>query len=296
MSLGTGIDLVLVGHFGIAEDHTPTGSSRSLGGSGYACAVGAGAGTPDRVGVVGNIGDDFDFGALERLGVDRQGAIRVPGKAPHLTITQHTPTDRSFASDLGVAARPPYEAFPDAYAAARHLHVGTMPVGEQARWLALARQRCRCTVSVDMFEPTAIESPDESRELCYGADLVFMNQEERRLLFTDHPLPHGEIVLKSGADGARYRVGETWTHVPAPRQELVDSTGAGEVLAGAFLSLRGIGLSATTALRYAVRAASAKVTEFGVDGDNLRRTLSGIHREVAKGVHRAVELPAPVRE
>jgi ribokinase len=280
MSVGTGIDLVLVGHFGFAEDHTPSGSARSLGGSGYACAVGAGAGQPHRVGVVGNIGDDFDLGALDRLGVDRQGAMRVPGKAPHLTITQHTPTDRSFASELGVAARPLVDAFPDEYAETRHLHIATMPVGEQALWLEVARRRSRCTVSVDMFELTAVESPDAARELCYRADLVFMNQQECRLLFTDHPLPRGELVLKGGAAGARHRTGEAWTHVPAPRCELVDSTGAGEVLAGAFLSLRATGVAATVALRYAVRAASAKVTEFGVDGEHLRRTLDGIHREV----------------
>jgi ribokinase len=280
MRVGTGIDLVLVGHFGFAEDHTPSGSSRSLGGSGYACAVGAGAGTPQRVGVVGNIGDDFDIEALDRLGVDRRGAVRVPGKAPHLTITQHTPTERSFVSELGVAARPLVDAFPDEYAKTRHLHIATMPVAEQALWLRFARQRSRCTVSVDMFERTAVESPDASRDLCYGADLVFMNQQESRLLFTDHPLPNGEVVLKSGADGARYRTGETWTHVPAPPSELVDSTGAGEVLAGAFLSLRAMGVASMDALRYAVRAASAKVTEFGVDGEHLRRTLDHIRHEV----------------
>jgi ribokinase len=131
-----------------------------------------------------------------------------------------------------------------------------------------------------MFEPTAVESPKECRELCYSADLTFMNEEECRLLFTDHPLPSGDIVLKKGPDGAAIRSRGAWTHVPASPHTVVDSTGAGELLAGAFLSVRAMGLPEDVALSYAVRAASAKVVEFGVDGENLHRTLGLIHSEV----------------
>ena len=60
MTPDSSIALVLVGHVGFAEDHTRFGSSLSHGGSGYACAVGAGAGDPGRVGVVAHVGEDFD--------------------------------------------------------------------------------------------------------------------------------------------------------------------------------------------------------------------------------------------
>jgi ribokinase len=281
MVASDGVDLVIVGHFGFAEDHTPSGSARSLGGSGYACAVGAGAGRPERVGIVAKIGEDFDQAALDRLGVDRRGAVVVPGNAPHLTIVQHTATDRSFDSSLGVAAEPAIAAFPRAYCTAGHLHIATMPPAEQLQWLRTARAISRCAVSVDMFEPMAARYPDQSRELCYAADLVFMNEQEQRLLFARHPMPTRGIVLKRGANGAGYRSGGRWVQVPAPSSRLVDSTGAGEVLAGAFLSLRAMGVPAAEALHHAVRAASAKVTEFGVDGGHLRGALADIRAQVA---------------
>jgi ribokinase len=158
-----------------------------------------------------------------------------------------------------------------------------MPPQEQRAWLEFARTLNRCTTSVDMFEPTAMEAPDECRALCYSADLTFMNEEEWRLLFTGAPLPSGDIVLKRGPGGASVRSRGAWTHVPASPRTVLDSTGAGEFLAGAYLSIRAMGLPVEAALRYAVRAASAKVVEFGVDGENLRRTLARIHSEVTGG-------------
>jgi sugar/nucleoside kinase (ribokinase family) len=72
--------------------------------------------------------------------------------------------------------------------------------------------------------------------------------------------------------------------VAAPASELVDSTGAGEVLAGVFLALRAAGVPVRAALGYGVRAASAKVAEFGVDGERLRRELAAIAGEVKLAV------------
>jgi ribokinase len=295
MNTHDGVRLVLVGHFGFAEDHTSFGSALNRGGSGYACAIGAAAGEPELVGVVANIGEDFGLEALDQLGVDMSGAVVVAGRAPRLTITQHTPTDRSFESVLGVAATPATNIFPPAYANASHLHLATMPPGEQMHWLQTVRSLSKCTISVDMFERNARDFPDESRQLCYSADMVFMNAEERRLLFSDHPLPTREIVLKSGADGAAFRSEGNWVRVPAPQYDVVDTTGAGEVLAGAFLSLRVMGVADHIALKYAVEAASAKVSEFGVDGGNLRRALARIHATVAADRGKPHLAPGPWR-
>jgi ribokinase len=278
-----GIALVIVGHFGFAEDHTPFGNATSLGGSGYACAVGAGAGDSSRVGVVASIGDDFDVAALGKLGVDLRGATPAQGRSPRLTITQHGTDDRSFRSELGVAAAPSDATFPDVYTRARHVHIATMPLHQQAYWLELVRRRSRCRISVDTFEQTALDSADGLRALCYSADTVFMNKKEHDLLFSEHPVPRGELVIKHGAQGAELQFGGRRERIPAPPSLAVDTTGAGEVLAGAFLSLRALNLSVPRALRYAVELASAKVTEFGVDGENLGRALRRVRSEVGQG-------------
>lgn len=278
------IELVIVGHFGFAEDRTPSGRAVNLGGSGYACAVGAGAGDPRRVGIVGNIGEDFDIAHIRRLGVDMAGAMRVAGKAPRLTITQYPSNERSFHSSLGVAALPEHCEFPAAYAGAKHVHLATMPPDQQLYWLRTVRRLGNCRISVDMFEQTALAFPGESRTLCYSADLVFMNQKEHDLLFSAHPVPKGDIILKGGADGAAIRSDGTWVHAHAPEVTAIDTTGAGEVLAGAYLSLRTLDVPIPDALRRAVEVASAKVTEFGVDGANLRAALRRVRMEVASAL------------
>jgi len=55
---------------------------------------------------------------------------------------------------------------------------------------------------------------------------------------------------------------------------VVDTTGAGDVLAGAFLALRSVGVDVRAALRHAVAIASASVVDFGVDGVDVQAALS----------------------
>jgi len=63
-------------------------------------------------------------------------------------------------------------------------------------------------------------------------------------------------------------------HVAAPPATEVDAIGAGEILAGAFLALRARGLSEIRALRHAVSAGAASVSELGVDGPQVSRALA----------------------
>jgi sugar/nucleoside kinase (ribokinase family) len=117
--------------------------------------------------------------------------------------------------------------------------------------------------------------------VCRRADLVFANDVERRTLFGDGPLPSAESVVKAGADGAELRGPSGVVRVPAPDcGPVLDTTGAGEVLAGAFLSMRVLGVPDRVALRHAVEVASAKVTEFGVDGPRLRHAIESAHAAV----------------
>jgi sugar/nucleoside kinase (ribokinase family) len=62
--------------------------------------------------------------------------------------------------------------------------------------------------------------------------------------------------------------------------QVVDPTGGGEVLAGAFLALRAEGLPEREALRYAVRASASCVEDYGVTGSHLTTELETIRGEV----------------
>jgi ribokinase len=275
------IALVIVGHLGLAEDCTPHGAAISLGGSVYGCARGAAVCDPKQVGIVASVGVDFDEAALRRIGVDRRGVTTVAGKSARFFIEQTRDGERTFRSELGVAEHVRPQSFPNEYLSASHIHLATAPPWQQLAWLKYTRSLPgNRTVSVDMFEQFAARLPYQCREVCSRADLVFLNEFELDVLYPGAASPPVPSVVKRGACGAELMYGGVRCVVPATAMTPIDTTGAGEVLAGVFLRLGGLGLPLAIALRHAVRAASAAVNDFGVDGASLLRTLEGIRGAV----------------
>ncbi len=73
-------------------------------------------------------------------------------------------------------------------------------------------------------------------------------------------------VVTVGAEGAVYAEGETAGHVPAPRAEVVDTTGAGDAFVGALAFRLAREDTLREAVSYAVRAGAAAVTREGAQG------------------------------
>ena len=152
----------------------------------------------------------------------------------------------------------------------------------------------RPTLSADVFEPFVRQFPEATRRVVRVADVVFMNEEEAALLrATEQPWPPGDVVLKRGAAGAAYYHGSPAPAspispicAPAPPTRAVETTGAGDLLAGAFLALRMRGVSPGRALDAAVRVASASVTDFGVDHPQLQHTIAGVRDTLLAGSRR----------
>ena len=208
------VDLVLVGHLAWNEDRTPSGTRTSRGGAAYYCAVGATSGVAPTTGVVAAVGDDFDIGAVERLGVDTAGLTRVPGgTTARFVITQLADGTRTFGASWGVAGSVDVGAFPAAYRRARHVHLATAPPEQQLVWLEhIGGWPRRPTLSADVFEPFVRQFPEATRRVVRAADVVFMNEEEAALLrATEQPWPPGDVVLKRGRPGQR-----TTTGAPRP--------------------------------------------------------------------------------
>jgi sugar/nucleoside kinase (ribokinase family) len=272
------VALVVVGHVGYAIDRTARGISASVGGSGYAVAAAASAVFPGGVGLVAQIGPDFDQAVLRRLSLDLDGVAVLPGASAQFRIDESRNGRRSFHSVLGVADSPRPELFPESYLHASWVHLGTMPPRQQLAWLDFLRPKAtRATISVDMFEHFVLREATASREACNQADLVFLNSIEYEGLFEAGSCPKAALVLKHGARGAdSVRDGMKQHHARAPWVRAVDTVGAGEILAGVFLGLLAQGIPEATALRHAVAAASRSVTEFGVDGPRTTRALGRI--------------------
>jgi sugar/nucleoside kinase (ribokinase family) len=277
------INLVLIGHVGSATDRTPNGTTTYTGGAGFAAAFAASALLDRGVGLVTQVGDDFDLARLRLLPIDMQGVSVRPGVSATFFIDQFRDGSLSFRSDLGVAAEPGFDSFPASYFLARHVHLGTAPPAQQLAWLDFLRDRdCRAQVSVDMFEPFVAAEPGTCRQVCDRADLIFLNEAEYRGLYHGRSHPSAPTLLKHGPAGAEFLADGVRHQVAAAPADEVDPIGAGEILAGAFLALRARGLAEDRALRYAVAAATRSVTEFGVAGPGVTRELRRVRDELAQ--------------
>jgi sugar/nucleoside kinase (ribokinase family) len=280
-----GPELVVVGHVGTSIVHAGAVSWTSAGGSGYAVAASAGTLIGDRAGLVAAVGKDFDLAPLRSRRVDLDGVTELPGPSARLRIREFDDGTRSFSAELGVAAAVQTGTFPARYLDADYIHLGTAPPDQQLTWLEYLHERgCRAHISADMFEHYVATYPTASREVCDSVDLIFMNQAEYDGLYGDAqlPVPKAPLIVKRGPFGARLIVDGHPQEVEAPAVELADPTGSGEVLAGVFLALRADGLPERRALRYAVRAASSCVADYGVTGSHLIAELEAIRSETGE--------------
>ena len=257
---------------GSATDRTANGTLTYTGGSGFATAFAAAA-VLGGVGLVAQVGDNFDLGLLGLLAIDMEGVTVLPGASATFFIDQSSDGSLSFSSDLGVAAEPRFDLFPESYLRARYVHLGTAPPHQQLAWLKFLRDKgCRAQVSVDMFEPFVAARPGACRDICDRADLIFVNEAEYRGLYGARPYLSAPAILKRGPAGAEFRTQGIRYRIPAPEVDEVDPIGAGELLAGSFLALRARGLAEDRALSYSVAVATRSVTEFGVAGPGVTRS------------------------
>ena len=100
-----------------------------------------------------------------------------------------------------------------------------------------------------------------------------MNEEEWKILNT-WAKQHGSdnqlsflvpVILKQSQNGATIMYTSKKYHVPAQKVHYVNGSGAGETLAGVFLTLRAQGLDEKISLQKAVTLASLSTEDFGVD-------------------------------
>jgi len=140
----------------------------------------------------------------------------------------------------------------------------------------IARQ-AKLAVAYDTNYRARLWPPARAREVIHEAvrraRYVFVSQEEGEALtefrhpdaLIDFYLSLGPevVILKQGRAGALLATARERLHLPAPAVAAVDSTGAGDVLAGAFLARILGGDEPESAARYAVAAAALSTTGYG---------------------------------
>lgn len=279
-------NVVFIGHVAKNVEISFNGKRKTVfAGSGYQTSVPAVfVKTPDqRIGVVGRIGTDtLGHAMIDKLrdyGVDIEGLEIARNEKTawfELIETRKNSSKRKFRGSLE-AGNKLTTKIPDHYKRASYVHLATMPPQQQIEWLEtfLHQLSANTKLSIDTLEFYARQFPDETlKSLNCATGYVFINDEEWEILENwgrknrrfDTLVFSVPIIRKHGAMGATifYPDGESF-HVPARKVNYVNGTGAGEVLAGVFLTLRAQGRDEKTSLQKAVELASLSVEDFGID-------------------------------
>ena len=268
-------DLLFVGDVTLdltmVVDHVPGAdekvhASRSVEATGgvvsNAAAAAAASGLPVRLAV--QVGDDqaSDTALRQLAGIGlRVEAARRPGRLSRVVVLIEPHGEKRLVLDPGVSLAPDGEAV-GAVSLDSVRHVHTALYGEAARGLI---ERCRSREigwSLDL-EPASFPSGVETiADVIQGAAVLFLNEQAARRIGSGaaQRLLHmgaRRVVSTLGPAGARFdEPGRSVSCRPPPRLPVVDTTGAGDCLAGWFLAGLAEGLPVERVLARAVTAAS----------------------------------------
>jgi ribokinase len=233
---------------------------------------------------LGRVGDD-EFGeplvrALGEKGIDTSLVERVSGKSTGAAFITVTP-DGENAITVAPGAnrsltREDVDAASDAIGDARVL-VAQMEIPVETVLRAVEVATERGTRAVVNLAPT-FEAP---RDLLEKLDPLVVNEHEAAFLLGSEvegvdgalaaapellSLGPRSAVITAGEAGAVFASGESAEHLPAPKVDVVDTTGAGDAFVGALAVQLARDASLEVAVGYAVRAGSAAVTKEGAQG------------------------------
>lgn len=271
------VSLAIGGNFAIQKTITPESSRETLNGAAYYAVVGASLfSLQGTIGVWTRIGkpergEDRHISSLNSRGIDTRGVVEVTGgKTPVFVFTYDKKGTRTFQAEMGLAASVDLSIFPAAYESARHIHFATNDPSHYLQWIKELRPRIpKANFSIDLFEEYVRTKSQETVIAIQESGLVFLNKEEYDALSPEGQtiLTQTPYVLKNGAAGAAYIDEQKGIRYRAfaPKISAVDTTGAGDILAGAFLAQRVKGEAIPVSLQNAVNTASESVTKFGVE-------------------------------
>ena len=203
--------------------------------------------------------------------------------------------DRTMNTFLGITASYSEEELDlDALKASKYLYVEgylvASPTGQKAAVAAIKfARKNNVKTSLTMSDPNMVKffksNLDEIMD--GGIDLLFCNEDEA-IEYTgktkidaakeDLKKIANNFVITLGSKGAMIWDGKVFVNIEPFKTEAIDTNGAGDMFAGAFLYGINNGLSMATAGKLASRAASVVVSQFGPRLEKAQATE--IHEQV----------------
>jgi ribokinase len=231
-------------------------------------------GRPSRL--VAAIGDDA--GGREALlkvaaeGVDVSHVVRRVGVDSFMCIVLLSPSGEKSLIRLETDAYLPrvHDIPPAVFDGIRHVHVTYGDAVLAGHILGQARDR-GLTASLDLEPPDILRAPERLGEVLGLVDTLFVNREAwlAAAEALGVPLepgmlkPRGEIVVTMGADGCRHISAESQAVAPGVAINPIDTTGAGDCFAAAYITRKLEGAAVPDRLRFANAAAALATLAYG---------------------------------
>lgn len=233
------------------------------GGACYYSAVGASV--FGKCGVVTKIGQDFDIKNYSALGINTTGIQRVEGNSTRFYQTFLTADgqERDFRAERNPNCKVCFEDIPRSYLQnAEYILISTTLPENQLQLIHAIRKTSKAKIAVDTIKEFADE--EVTREVFDSVDVAFIDREFKNLLNAKSKTK----IIKYGKTGCLY-IDDNHTIIQKnskiiPDHEVVDKTGAGDVLTGAFLTLLSRTKNPQFALKKANELATESITEYGV--------------------------------
>ena len=224
---------------------------------------------------------DFFIQDLRAAGIDTNLSDERELGTTGQCISMVTPdAERTMATYLGITNfLSPAELNPDALRASAKLYIeGYLVSSNTGLEAALEAQAIAKAAEVDisltLSDPAIVENflPHFQRLLNLGVDLLFCNHDEARLLTGNDSVEDcarslqdlcSKFIITCGQDGCLGFDGLQFTRINGVPTRAVDTTGAGDIFAGAFLYSLSQSKSFAAAAELANRAASLLVTGYG---------------------------------
>lgn len=263
--------LAVIGNISVDTAVYPDSRRTTLGGAALHIALAA-----TRTGLatapVSVIGTDLDHLRTDRRfdAIDWSGTVTRPRRSASFTLTYNAQGDLAeLEADYGVAATLTEHAL--THIRARHddtYHVCCRrPLDIAVVLDALSRNGQ--PFSVDFMVSSAQQSIAAAAPLIHRADAVFVNTTEYGLLTAAVPARLlSRVIVTDGPRLVRlYREGRLDASVTPTSSTAIELTGAGDTLTGTFLAARASGQPESTALQWAVMAATHHTTTPGLTID-----------------------------
>ncbi|MFZ8811283.1 MAG: carbohydrate kinase family protein [Pyrobaculum sp.] len=228
---------------------------------------------------IGAVGEDpmgeLSLRELKAEGVDVSFVKRIAGvRSGVVVVLVHPDGVKRMLSYRGAnLGLTPADLAADKFQGVRHIHLATGRTELIARAREIARE-VGATVSVDGGTALARKGLEIVKAVVDGVDVVFMNHVEAKMLAGSHDhrvaveklskeLSVGELVITLGPRGAVAFDGRRLLHVDAFKLNAVDTTGAGDSFAAAYIAMFLRGMDLYEKLVFANAAAAIKVTRPG---------------------------------